>query len=96
MAILYITEHADSNEAGRDPQVPPVATQQITSLTTSPQASSAFNAITNRVVLHTDVACNIAFGTAPTAATTDMLMAANETRAFRVRAGDKVSVRTPS
>jgi hypothetical protein len=46
------------------------------------------------VVLHTDAICSIAFGPNPTAAATNMRMAANETRQFLVNVGDKVAVIT--
>ena len=86
MAILYVTEFSGMNHVdGKQPQVltqPPVAEQTV-SFTTTTQ-SSAFNAATRIVRIHTDSICSIAFGSNPTATTGKMRMVAGQTEYFAV------------
>lgn len=94
MAYIYITEHAmptvvQGNLAPVLP-MPPIATQKVVN-TGASAASSAFNARTKVVCVHTDSICSIAFGTAPTAAVTDKRMAANTTEYFEVTPGHKIA-----
>ena len=100
MAILYITEYAEmsigpAGRVGQIPQEPPLAEQAITFTTHT--ESSAFNAKTRFVRLHTDTNCFVVLGTAPVAVTsTNGRMAANQTeyRGVPLGAAFKVSVVT--
>lgn len=96
MAVLFITEYA---RQGRDAagyglvvaEEPPVANQTVAIGGTSAQ-SSAFNASTYFVRIHTDAICSIEFGTDPTASTTTRRMAAGATEMFAVPAGKSYKV----
>ncbi len=96
MAILYISEYAQLMPSpvggqGQVPQEPPLATQIVTFTTHT--ESSAFNAKTRIVRLHTDTVCFVQFGTAPVAVTaTDARMAANQTEYHGVPVGQSFKV----
>lgn len=72
----------------------PFVTQQQVNYVAGSTASNAFNAETRFVRLHTDTACRIEFGSAPTAIGTSMRMAAGQTEFFAVPAGIKVAALT--
>lgn len=96
MAVLYIEEYVDApkNHIGQllpVAQAPGIARQTV-AITGSSVPSSAFNAATRYVRLHTDAICSILFGAAPTATTSTPRMAANQTEYFAVRKSDKVAV----
>lgn len=96
MTVLYITEFASQgmDNYGRAIQVgkvPPLAEQTV-SISGSSTASSAFNAATNMVRIHTDSICSIEFGTAPTATTSTARLAANQTEYFTVPNGQSYKV----
>lgn len=95
MATLYIAESSEG--ASGMALVPPIAEQTV-AIGGSSTPSSAFNAATRFVRLHTDAICSIAFGTSPTATATKMRMAADQTEYFSVPAGQsyKVAVITNS
>lgn len=94
MAVLYITEYA----AISIPEAPIAPGEAIASQTVaiggSSTQSSAFNAQTRYVRLHTDAICSIAFGASPTATTSTARMAANTTEYFSVTPATKVAVIT--
>jgi hypothetical protein len=97
MALLDITELRDLpvDANGRTilcAKLPAVTQQQVTFTTTT--ASAAFSADTRFVRVHTDSACRVAFGDAPTATTTSMRMAAGQTEFFAVPPGSKVAAVT--
>ena len=101
MAVLYIAEY-DKMGIIRGQQTaialePPVAEQTV-SIAGSSAQSSAFNAATRYVRLHTDAICSVLFGTDPTATAAKKRMAANQTEYFAVPAGGthKVAVITNS
>lgn len=73
--------------------VPAVAEQTVAIGGASTQ-SSAFNAKTHLVRVHTDAICSIAFGSDPTATTSTMRLAADTTEYFEVQPGDKIAVIT--
>lgn len=94
MAILDITEYLQVARDGAGGAVqtgmePAVTTQQVAVGAGSVQ-SAALQGVFVRV--HTDVACRLAFGANPTAASTSQRMAANATEFFGVRPGDKIAV----
>lgn len=89
---LYVTEFA-ALEKGNFPLAiqPPLAEQKIAASGSS-AASSAFNASTGLVRIHTDAICSIEFGAAPTASASTARMAAGATEYFMVTPGHKVAV----
>lgn len=97
MAVLYISEYQVMPIDGRGivpaGAEPAVATQTVAIGGSSTQ-SSAFNALTRFVRIHTDAICSIAFGANPTATTSTARMAANQTEFFGVVPGQKVAVIT--
>lgn len=97
MAILFISEYSKASidnqgrgvMAGKEPAV----VTQIVAIGAGSVASAAFSSATKFVRLHTDTACNFAFGIAPTAvADTSPRMAANQTEFFGIPPGYKVAV----
>jgi hypothetical protein len=96
MALLYVTEFgAMYSDAGGS--VPIAKTNVRTDQTpvvigAGSLQSAAFLAGTRFVRLNCDAICSIAFGSNPTASTSTMRMAANQTEYFGVNAGDKVAV----
>ena len=81
MATLYISEFArlgqDLRSVVMAPEEPVLANQTVT-IGVGSAASAAFNASTTFVEIHADAICSIKFGTAPTAAATDMRLAAGD------------------
>lgn len=100
MAVAYIAEYAElmppSAPGGRGQiaMQPPLAEQTVA--IGAEADSAAFNAQTKFVRIHVDAICSIQFGTAPTATTSTMRLAANQTEYFAVPLGAnyKVSVIT--
>jgi hypothetical protein len=101
MAQLCVTEFAEMQigPAGRHGQLPmqqPLASQGVANAGANTQ-SSAFNAATRFVRLHTDTVCCVAFGTNPTAVaigasmTTRMAAGQTEYHAVPLGAGFKVA-----
>lgn len=95
MATLYVSEY-EHIPAAANGVVPvgkeaSVAEQNVAIGGTSVQ-SSAFNAKTNFVRLHTDAICSVAFGTNPTAVATAKRLAANQTEYFGVPQGGAFKV----
>ena len=94
MATLYVTElPASAAAALQVTVVPPIAEQTVT-IGGSSTASNAFNASTGLIRVHADSICSVAFGTAPSAAATNMRFAAGQTEYFLVRPGQKIAVIT--
>ena len=97
MAKVYISEHVYPRYFLGSPlpvvAVPPVASQTVTISGASVQ-SSAFNANTKLICVHTDAICSVAFGSNPTATANSRRLAANSTEYFEVLAGDKSAVIT--
>jgi len=96
MALLYISEYADSGfisgavAVGKEPST---GNQTIVVGAGSLQ-STAFKSNTRLVRIHNDSTspCAYRFGTNPTAVVGDARMAANQTEYFQVMPGDKVAV----
>src|SRR5215475_8203567 len=93
MAVLYITEYAELaiGPAGRVGQMavdPPVAEQTVAIGGASVQ-SSAFNAKTRYIRVHSDATCSVEIGTNPTATSTTGRMAANQTEFRDVSRGQQ-------
>lgn len=89
MAALSIAEYA---QVGLDgiPVAPPNAIQSVTVAAAS-NASSAFAANTNFVVMSTDTITALKFGAAPTAAATDERLPTGVQIIRRVAPGTKVA-----
>ncbi len=95
MGILYVTEFQDLptitlGHSGAMASQPAIAEQTVSYTTTT--QSSAFNAKTRYVRLHTDSICSIEFGTNPSATTSTARMAANQTEYFAVPQGASYKV----
>jgi hypothetical protein len=92
---VYVTEHTLPRIFTGNPlpvvELPPLATQKLTNGATSVQ-SSAFNAATRMIGVHTDAIVSIAVGVNPTATTSDKRMAAGMTEYFFVEAGQRIAV----
>lgn len=86
-------EHINAVASGIVPvgQEPAIASQTVAIGGTSAQ-SSAFNARTRFVRIHTDVACSLEFGTNPTAVAGACDLAANQTEYFGLIPGLKLAV----
>lgn len=93
MASLYVAEYNGTNEGS--PNTPPIA-EQVVTYTGTAAASTAFNARTTLIRVHTDAICSIAFGKAPVAVVTNARLVAGQTEYFAVGAGDKISAITNS
>lgn len=98
MATLDVTEYASLSLDAQGRQVlvgkePSITNQQVAVGGSSTQ-SAALQGHTKFVRLHTDVACRIAIGPNPTAASTSMRMAANQTEYLGVNGGEKIAVIT--
>ncbi len=96
MAALYVAEFVSISGTGNFPvagaQVAPVAEQTVAISGSTTACANAFNAKSRFVRVHTDAICSIAFGTAPTAAITNMRMAANQTEYFGIPPGANYKV----
>lgn len=92
MATLYITEFPALELASLPVAITPPVAEQTVAIGGSSTQSSAFNANTGLVRLHTDSVCSIEFGGNPTASTTTARMASGTTEYFVVHPGTKVAV----
>lgn len=96
MATLYIAEYA-AEPMGANGQTlamaqePPVAEQTLTIAGVS-AASSAFNAKTKYIRVHTDAICSIVVDTNPTATGAKKRLAANTTEYFGVPQGQSYKI----
>lgn len=96
MATVYISEYPPYPINGLPvPKGPRIAAQTV-AITAGSLSSSAFNASTGMVRVHTDAICSIQIDKAPTAVATEGRMAANQTEYFAVSTGDKIAVITNS
>lgn len=96
MATLYIGEYtalATHVTSAQVVQGPPIVEQTVAIGGSSVQ-SSAFNASTRMIRVHTDAICSILIGANPTATAVKGRLAANQTEYFGVTGGDKIAVIT--
>lgn len=87
---LYVTEYSDIGQTVRGAAQlakEPVVAEQVVDYSGGVASSSAFNASTTYVRIHTDSICSISFGTAPTATTSMRRMPADSTEYFAVPPG---------
>jgi hypothetical protein len=93
LSSLYISEYqyaaysqgpaigaGDGVPCGLEPQI----TTQVIPISGTSAQSAALNPLTHFVRLHTDSVCSVAFGANPTATTSSMRLAANQTEFFGV------------
>ena len=96
MATLYITEFSAQARDAAGYVMPiaaePPAANQTVAIGGASVQSSAFNALTGMVRIHTDAICSIEFGTNPTATATTRRLAANQTEYFGVPKGASYKV----
>ena len=97
MATLYIAEFSyvgslEGNPLASVAKAPPFVEQTVAIGVVA--SSNAFHPGVSVVRVHADAICSIKFGSAPTATTANMRLAANQTEYFQVSPGDKVSVIT--
>jgi hypothetical protein len=97
VAVLYVAEFAEmligpAGRVGQVPAMPPLAEQTVAIGGASAPTTNAFNAKTRMVRLHTDAICSVAFGTAPTATSANMRLAANQTEYVGVPLGASYKV----
>lgn len=96
MAVLYVTEYVTQISDPNGKIVPAAEEPALLTDTVAIGASSTqgdvFNVKTKFVRVHTDVACHVAFGDNPTASTSSMRLAANQTEYFGVQAGQRLAV----
>lgn len=89
MAVLFIAEYADvRGNAAFDPPL----TEQTVAIGGGSVQSSAFNANTQFIRVHTDAICSVALGPNPTATAQTGRMAANTTEYRKVYPGQKIAV----
>lgn len=96
MALLYVTEFgAFAVDAGGLVQIAKtnvVTDQTPVAIGGASLQSAPFSVGSRYVRVHTDVICSIAFGANPTATTSNMRMAANQTEYFMINPRDRVAV----
>ena len=94
MAKIFISEHVEpelvSDQQFAAVNQPPLAEQTLTTSGSSGQ-TSAFNARTRIIRVHTDGICSISIGANPTATTSTGRMAAGQTEYFRVEGAHKLA-----
>ena len=94
---LYVAEFTQPSVYNGNLQpvayLPALAEQKITISGTSAQ-SSAFNAKTRMIRVHTSEVCSILVGSNPTATVSTARLAAGQTEYFEVTPGDKIAVIT--
>jgi len=95
MSTLYVAEFFSIGGTGNFPVSgalqPPIHEQTVTIGGTSTQ-STAFNANTSLIRVHTDSICSIEVGTNPTATTSTARMAANQTEYFSIPPGSSYKI----
>ena len=84
MAFVYISEFAALANVSGCPvaMMPPIAEQKVA--IGAETDSNAFNAATRFIRVQNDAICSIAIGTAPTASTSTLRLAADSTEYFGV------------
>lgn len=95
MAVLFIAEFTDPTvvQGGLRPVAfGETLAEQTVAIGVGSVQSSAFNAKTKMIRVHTDAICSIAIGSNPTATATKMRLAANQTEYFEVKPAYKIAV----
>jgi len=93
MATLYVAEfERPRNQWVNIANAPPVAEQTVAIGGASTATTNAFGNSTAMIRVHTDAICSIAIGSSPTATTSKMRMAADQTEYFSVSPNMKIAV----
>jgi len=93
MATLYVSEFGDlAIGRAQAMTLPPLRMQTVAIGASSETTAFAFTENTRMVRVHTDAICSIAASAAPTATTSDLRLAADQTEYFGVKPGDKIAV----
>lgn len=91
MATLYITEFERAGSGDNAGTIPaplePSLADQTVTISGASADSSALNASTRLVMVHTDTACHIDIGTAPTATTSKRRLPADTTVFYCIPSG---------
>lgn len=91
MTTLFITEFAGLGRDNVSLVVPAAAqlpaAEQIVTLSGTSASSNALNSATTLIRLHANAVCNILLGATPTATTSNMRLAADQTEYFTVTPG---------
>lgn len=97
MPKVFITEmyrpslhHGQALAVGKFPPI----VEQTVNIGASSAQSSAFNANTRMIRVHTDAVCSVAIGSNPTATANAMRLAAGGTEYLEVEPGHKIAVIT--
>lgn len=94
-STLYIEEFAVRQSFGWQAAQTPGVVSQTVAIGGSSAQSAAFNSQTTLIRVHSDVVCSVEIGGSnPTATTSSMRFAANQTEYFIVHPGDKLAVIT--
>ena len=93
MAFLYVTEfERPRNQWVNIANAPPIVDQTPVAISGTSAQSAAFNKQTAMIRVETDSVCSIAFGTNPTATTSNMRMNAGDCEYFSVQPNQKIAV----
>lgn len=92
MPLLYVTEFQGNFSGLQLVLTPPITDQTPVNFGSGVASSAAFQSFTRIVRLEADSICSIAWGTNPTATTSNMRLAAGMPEYFAVQGGQKVSV----
>lgn len=91
MAAVYVAEYQSIRVGGPAVDTPPII-EQVVAITSSHTESLAFSDNTHFIRVHTDAICSVLVANSPTATTSNMRFAANQTEYFSVNPGQKISV----
>lgn len=99
MAVLYVSEYSSLGYVGapfaaqliQAPGGSPIAEQSL-GVSAASVASAAFNAATKFIRVVSDTACNLTFGSDPTAVTTTHFLPANAVVFYAVNPPSKIAV----
>lgn len=96
MATLYVTECAQTGVAANQwvmsPAVQQIQAEYNIAIGPSSTQGPTFQPSTNFIMVNTDSACSLAFGTNPAAVTTKHRMSPNDTRFYIVQPGWSIAV----
>lgn len=95
MATLYVEEYQLAGSDGNGDKLPIVGglvTAQKVAIASAANSGTATNSFTKFVALTSDVACQFAFGSSPTADADSRYLPADVPRIYAIKPGHKISV----
>ena len=96
MAKLYIAEFSNPGLTSYGAALPmvkaPPLVEQTIAISGASAQSAAFAGTTDIIRVHSDAICSVLVGPNPTATTSTMRLAADQTEYFVVNPGDKIAV----